>query len=145
MDQDDNVSEPAEPTRKAVPTPARHGRRLLWIILAVVVLLPVLGMAAWTAITLNYTYSEGQRAGFVQKLSKKGWICKTWEGDLAQVNIPGAAQEHFLFSVRNDSVAMEISKHMGGQVSLDYTEHRGVPGVCFGETNYFVHGVTAVH
>jgi hypothetical protein len=121
---------------------SRAGRRRWpWILLGVL-LTPVLLLAAWTAIALSYTYSEaGHRAGYIQKLSHRGWICKTWEGELAMVNIPGAAQERFPFTVRSDSLARAMSKMMGSRVSITYEQHRGVPTSCFGDTEYYVIGV----
>jgi hypothetical protein len=103
-----------------------------------VILVPVLLLSLWTAITLNFTYAAGDRAGYVQKFSKKGWLCKTWEGEIAMANIPGTMPEIFSFTVRDDSVAKELSKLMGQRVALDYQQHRGVPGTCFGETEYYV-------
>ena len=114
------------------------------IILLTFVAVPGLLFAAWTWIALSWTYSDGDRAGYVQKFSHKGWICKTWEGELSMVNIPGAAQERWVFSVRNDSVATIIKQQMGNRVSLTYEEKRGIPTACFGETNYFVTGVRQV-
>jgi hypothetical protein len=93
---------------------------------------------------LTWSYSTGERAGYVQKLSKKGWICKTWEGELAMVTMPGTFTEKFLFSVRNDAVAERINRSMGRRVSLHYEEHVGIPTTCFAETRYFVTGVTVV-
>ena len=116
----------------------RRRRKWPWILLGVL-LTPVLILAAWTAITLSYTYSEaGHRAGYLQKLSHKGWICKTWEGELAMVNVPGAAQERFPFTVRSDSLARVMSKLMGSRVSITYEQHKGVPTSCFGDTEYYV-------
>ena len=107
--------------------------------LAVIVLLvPVLIFSLWTWATLGYTYSSGERAGYVQKLSKKGWLCKTWEGQLAMANLPGTLPEIFRFTVRNDSIADLINSNVGRRVSLSYEQHRGVPTSCFGETEYFV-------
>ena len=127
------------------PAPPRHRRRRWpWMVLGAVVGLPALLIAAWTVIALSYSYSSGDRAGYVQKLSKKGWICKTWEGELAMVNVPGAMQERFPFTVRSDSLATVINGLMGSQVSLTYEEHRSVPGSCFGETNYYVTAVRRV-
>jgi hypothetical protein len=122
----------------------RRRRRWPWIILGTIVVLPALLLAAWTAIALTYTYSRGDRAGYIQKLSKKGWICKTWEGELAMVNVPGAMQERFPFTVRSDSLAAAMNKLMGSRVSVTYEEHRGVPGSCFGETNHYVTAVRPV-
>ena len=129
------------PPRGALKRPRR---RWLLMVLAVVVGVPVLVIAAWLAITLNWTYSRGERAGFIQKFSEKGWVCKTWEGEIAMVNMPGAAQERFSFTVRDDSLAREITRLMGSRVALDYEQHRGVPTSCFGETDYYVTGVKAV-
>ncbi len=125
-------------------TPPTRRRRWPWIVAGALVGLPALVLAAWTMIALSYTYSSGDRAGYIQKLSKKGWLCKTWEGELAMVNIPGAMQERFPFTVRSDSLAAVMTRDMGSQVSLTYEEHRGVPGSCFGETNYYVTAVRPV-
>ena len=116
----------------------RHWGKLT---LLTVLLVPLVGMSLWVGVTLGYTYSEGTRTGFVQKLSSKGWLCKTWEGELAMSTQPGTAPRIFNFSVRSDSVAHEIEKIEGSQVTLFYKEHRGVPTSCFGETEYFVDGV----
>ena len=126
------------------PAPRRRRRRWPWLVFGALVGLPALLIAAWTVIALSYTYSQGDRAGYIQKLSKKGWICKTWEGELAMVNLPGAMQERFPFTVRSDSLATVMNGLMGSRVSLTYEEHRGLPGSCFGETNYFVTSVRAV-
>jgi hypothetical protein len=74
----------------------------------------------------------------VQKLSKKGWICKTWEGELALVSLPGSTVEKFYFTVPDDAVAEQINKVMGRRVSLHYEEKVGLPTSCFGETRHFV-------
>ena len=133
---------PEEPTPSA---PARPRKSRLWLkLVAIVVAVPVLLIAAWIAISLSWTYSRGERAGYIQKFSQKGWVCKTWEGDLAMSTIPGSAPEHFTFSVRNDSVAHEITKLMGSRVALTYEQHRGIPTNCFGETQYYITAVKPV-
>ena len=131
----------------ATPPPRRPGlfaRHKLATILGIIVLSPVLVFAAWAIITLTYTYSSGDRAGILQKFSHKGWVCKTWEGELLMSAVPGSAPEKFLFSVRSDSVAREINKLNGRHVVLQYEEHRGVPTNCFGDTDYYVTGVRAM-
>jgi hypothetical protein len=95
-------------------------------------------VAAYVWAVLSWSYSTGERAGWVQKFSNKGWICKTWEGELAMVSMPGAAAEKFYFTVRDDAVAREIEKAMGKRVSLHYEEKVGIPTTCFGETRHFV-------
>ena len=114
-----------------------------WIALSVllVVVLPVLAIAAWVWITLHYTYSNGERTGYVQKISKKGWVCKTWEGELAMTPVPGSAPQIFQFTVPDDAVAETITKTSGRQVSLMYVQHKGVPSTCFGESDYFITAV----
>jgi len=116
-------------------------RRALWLTLAGIVLLPLLLFAVWTWSALTWSYSEGERAGYVQKFSKRGWLCKTWEGELAMVNVPGALQEKFSFSVRDDFVAQHLMSSMGKRVTITYEQHKGVPTSCFGETEYFVTAV----
>ena len=114
------------------------GRKLL--IFAGIV---IAGIAAFTAFTLWYSYSTGERAGYVQKLSKKGWLCKTWEGEMAMVTMPGTVAEKFYFTVPEDSVAAEINKTVGRRVVLTYEEHKWIPFSCFGDTGYFVTDVRA--
>ena len=94
--------------------------------------------ALYFFLALNWSYSTGERAGYVQKLSKKGWVCKTWEGELALVSLPGSLVEKFYFTVHDDDVAHRISKLVGKRVSLHYEEKVGLPTTCFGETRYFV-------
>ena len=113
-----------------------RGRWLL-LVLAIPVLIAG-GFAVYTWAALSYTYSSGERAGYVQKFSHKGWLCKTWEGELAMVNLPGTLPEIFRFTVRGDDVAARLNQSMGQRVALHYEQHRGVPSSCFGETEYFV-------
>lgn len=101
-------------------------------------------VALWTWAMVSWSYSSGERAGWVQKFSRKGWICKTWEGELALVTMPGTAQEKFLFTVWDESVAQKINNAMGKRVSLHYNEKVGLPGSCFGDTRYWVDGLKAV-
>lgn len=119
-------------------SPRRKRKLWPWAVLVGVILVPAAVFGIWAGITLNYSYSNGDRAGYVQKLSKKGWICKTWEGELAMATLPGTMPQIFAFSIRNDSVAELIQRNMGKRVSLEYEEHRGVPTKCFGETGYYV-------
>ena len=103
-----------------------------------------LGIAAYFWLVLSWSYSTGERAGWVQKLSKKGWICKTWEGELSMISMPGTVPEKFPFTVRDDAVADRINQVMGKRVTLHYEEKVGLPTACFGETRHFVTRVTEV-
>lgn len=114
------------------------------VVLSVVVLLAVTSVAVWTWATLSYDYSDGERAGYIQKFSRKGWLCKTWEGEMALVNLPGAMPEIFYFSVRDNTVAKRIQDVVGKRVALTYEQHIGVPTSCFGDTQYFVVNVRTV-
>jgi hypothetical protein len=121
-------------------------RRRGWfgrILLIVVVLVVLLG-ALWTWFSLSWAYSEGERAGVLQKFSKKGWICKTYEGELAMYVVGGVAPQIWYFSTRDQALAKQFSGAVGEQIRLHYTEHRGVPTSCFAETPYFAEGFTKV-
>jgi hypothetical protein len=108
----------------------------------VLILLVIFAGYIWLA--LHWSYSTGERAGFMQKLSKKGWVCKTWEGELSLVALPGAAPEKFLFTVRDDAVAAQINKQVGQRLALTYEQHVGLPTTCFGDTEYFIMDVRLV-
>jgi hypothetical protein len=109
-----------------------------WLLLPLII---VLVFALWVFVVSKWSYSSGERAGWVQKLSKKGWLCKTWEGELSLVSMPGAAPEKFIFTVWDDAVAEKITAVMGKRVSLSYDEKVGLPTSCFGETRSYVTGV----
>ena len=126
------------------PAPAKKTRNKVLIALLILLLVPVVIIALWIWIALGYTYASGERAGYIQKISQKGWLCKTWEGELAMANLPGTMPQIFTFTVRNDSVAHVLEQNAGKQVSLTYEQHRGVPTSCFGETEYFVTGARRI-
>ena len=130
---------------EAAPAPAPRKRRhwKLWL-LTIVVIAPVTLFVLWTAFSVNWTYSQGFRAGYVQKFSRKGLLCKTWEGELAMVTVPGTLQERWEFTVRNDSVARVLESAMGSHVRLSYDQHVGVPTSCFGDTEYYVTGLEVI-
>lgn len=110
-------------------------------IFTIIVLIPIIALSLYTWASLTWTYSSGERAGYVQKLSQKGWVCKTFEGELILVSMPGTQAEKFFFTVRDEQVAKKINETVGERVRLIYEEHKGVPTSCFGETGYFVHDV----
>src|SRR5580693_10654961 len=115
-----------------------EGKKWLRRVAVGTALLVVVGSSLYTLFALKFSYSTGERVGFVQKLSKKGWMCKTNEGELAMVNMAGQQAEKFFFTVRDDAVAQKIESFAGHRVSLKYEEHRGIPSTCFGDTQYFV-------
>ena len=115
----------------------------MWIVRLLTALVVLVLLAAgyfWLA--LKWSYSSGERAGWVQKFSHKGWICKTWEGELALVSLPGSTVEKFLFTVHDEPTAKAIEAAMGKRVTLHYEEKVGLPTSCFGDTRHFVDRVT---
>lgn len=103
------------------------------------VLVGLIGVfSLYTWITLSWSYSTGERAGLLQKFSKRGWLCKTWEGEHLLTTLPGVIPEKFLFTVRDDEVATQLAAQAGRRLVLKYAQHKGVPSRCFGDTEYFV-------
>ncbi len=123
-------------------TTPRRRSGLKWLI--GVALLPLLILALYLAFVLNWSYSDGERAGYMQKFSRKGWLCKTWEGELAMTTVPGVAPVLWNFTVRDDAVAAQLNTLLGKRVVLHYEEHRGIPTSCYGDTNHFVTRVQAI-
>ena len=107
-------------------------------ILVIILVLAIAGLAGYSWISMHWSYSSGERAGFVQKLSKKGWVCKTWEGEMAMVTMPGTVAEKFQFTVPDAAVAAKLNADIGKRVALHYEQRKWIPSSCFGETEYFV-------
>ena len=134
------MSSPTPPPSTVEPRRRTSALKMMFWLL----LVPIVLIAGYFAVVLKWNYSTGERAGWVQKLSRKGWLCKTWEGEMAMVSMPGAIPEKFLFTVRDDAVAESINKVMGKRVTLHYEEKVGLPTTCFGETRHFVNSVVQV-
>jgi hypothetical protein len=151
-DQSLGPDEPVQPSSPQEPEPAvtatvppkkSFGRRH-WgkLTLFMILLIPLAGLALWTVIGLNWSYSEGTRSGTLAKFSRKGWLCKTWEGTLyTDISSPSFRSDSFNFTVRSDSLASELVKLSGKRVAVEYKQHTLVPTSCFGDTEYFVSGV----
>jgi hypothetical protein len=120
----------------------KKSRVMFWI--AAFFLVPAVVFILYTWLTLTWSFSSGERTGYIQKLSKSGWICKTWEGEMAMVTMPGAIPDKFLFSVRDDAVAKRINAFAGKRVALVYEQHKGIPTNCFGDTEYFIVDIRAI-
>ena len=141
------MSTPASPSVTPTPTPApaaRPPRRSLKSYLIGSLVGAILLIVLYTMFMLWWSYSEGERAGVLQKFSKRGWICKTYEGELAMYVVGGVAPQIWNFSVRDEAVVEQLHAAVGQQVRLHYAEHRGLPTTCFGETDYFVEHVEVV-
>ncbi len=110
-----------------------------WLLLSLLVAAAL--VAAYVAVVVNWSYSSGERAGWIQKFSRKGWVCKTWEGELAMVTMPGAVPEKFAFTVRDEHVVAQINQTMGRRVALSYQQKKFLPTSCFGDTEYWITGV----
>ena len=112
---------------------------LKYLILLILIPIVLFGLYTWG--TLQWVYSSGERAGYVQKISLKGYVCKTWEGEIVLVSMPGTQAEKFLFTVKDETVAKQVNDSLGKRVKLIYEEHKGIPSSCFGDTAYFVNGI----
>ena len=123
-------------------TTPRRGSGFKWLVVAALV--PLLAFALYLAFVLNWSYSDGERAGYLQKFSRKGWICKTWEGELAMTTVPGVAPVLWHFTVRDEAIAVQLNTLLGRRVVLHYEEHRGIPTNCYGDTNHFVTRVVEI-
>lgn len=119
-----------------MPTPQR-----ILFSLAGFLAIALLLFAGYIWLALNWSYSQGERAGYMQKFSKKGWLCKTWEGELLLTTVPGAIPEKFEFTVRDEAIAQQLLANAGNRVVLSYAQHKGIPSTCFGDTEYFVEKV----
>jgi hypothetical protein len=124
-------AEPAGPSRLARFLRSLRNYLILFCVLA------ILAVALYLVVATRWSYASGERAGYVQKFSKKGWVCKTWEGEIAMANLPGAMPEVFAFTVRDEAVAAQINVQLGARVVLAYEQHLGLPS-CFGDTSYWV-------
>ena len=123
---------------------SRHGGwAIVWWLVGLVAVAGVV-LAIWVWAMFGWSYSSGERAGWVQKLSRKGYLCKTWEGEMAMVSLPGSVPEKFFFTVWDDETAAKINTAMGRRVSLYYEEHILLPTSCFGETRYFVKSMKVI-
>ena len=80
---------PSPPAEVAPARPSFFRRHRLKIVPLALLLVVAGGAALWTLATLTFSYSSGDRIGYVQKLSRKGWVCRTWEGELAMSPVPG--------------------------------------------------------
>lgn len=127
-----------------VPNSAPRRRRAVGgvTILIGLLVLAALGLALWTWLALSWSYSDGERAGVLQKFSRRGWLCKTQEGELAMYIVAGIAPQVWNFTVRDEATAAALDKAVGHRVQLHYTEHPGIPSACFGDSRYFVDRVT---
>ena len=135
------MADPNTPAPSVASPPRRRSFALIgWSLL----LVPLVLLVLYTLFMLWWSYSEGERAGVLQKFSKRGWVCKTYEGELAMYVVGGVAPQIWNFSVRDDAVIAQLHKAVGQQVRLHYSEHRGLPTNCFGETDYFVESVEIV-
>ena len=144
MPDERSAPDPGEPRPEQPPAAPVEPRRGLirrhWgkLTLSMLILVPAVIFTVWAAVALSFDFSTGERVGWVQKLSRRGWLCKTWEGELQMSNIPGSAPILFQFTVPDDSIARVIESAAGRKVALYYEQHVGVPTNCFGETEYFV-------
>jgi hypothetical protein len=112
-------------------------------IIAALVILLILGLFLYWK--YFYTYSDGYRAGLLQKFSRKGTLFKTYEGEIILSSIKGnsnvaIASEKFLFSVTSDSLAASMDTLQGQNVIVHYRQ-KNAPLFWRGDSPYIVDGV----
>ncbi len=137
----------ASPLSSSAPATAKKKsswRGKILLVLFLLIFVPLVLVGLYLAVVLNFSYSDGDRTGYLQKFSRKGWVCRTYEGELAMTTVPGVAPIVWSFSVWDETVAREINSLLGKRVVLHYREYRGIPTNCFGETDYYVDGVKSV-
>ncbi len=116
-------------------------------ILVGIVFLLVLALVI-TFLVFNFKYSEGSRAGVLMKFSKRGYVFKTYEGELntgGVGNIANTAQVNQVwnFSVKEEGFADTLHFYEGKKVILFYQQKiKHLPWQ--GETDYFVNRVQEV-
>ena len=137
------MTNPTDPAPEAAPevAPAPPKKRRWKLYLGLVLLAPLVLFVLYTVVAYTWSYSSGDRSGILRKFSQKGWMCKTWEGELAMTTVPGVMPEPWMFTVRDDATAQKVMSAIGKQVVVHYDEHRGLWSDCFGETDYFVDSV----
>ncbi len=121
---------------------AKAAKSIKWALMFLIIPIGLFALYTWAV--LSWSYSSGERAGYVQKLSQKGFLCKTYEGELILVSMPGTQAEKFYFTVKDPKIAQKINETVGKRVRLTYEQHIGVPSSCFGETSYYVNDVKVV-
>lgn len=119
-------------------------RRRWWLMLLALLIIPLVLFTLYVGLAFSWSYSEGERAGILQKFSRRGWICKTYEGELAMSIVPGVTPTIWEFTVRNETVVPHLSAALGKRVVLHYSEHPGIPTTCFGHTAYFVDSISVM-
>jgi hypothetical protein len=128
-----------------VSAPAPKPRRRRWpVVVATLLVVPLLLFAIYTFFVVSWSYSDGERSGTLQKFSRKGWLCKTYEGEVAQYVVGGVAPQIWYFTVRDETLVRQMSDAVGQNVQVHYSEHRGVPTNCFGDTPYWVDQVKVI-
>ena len=137
------MTDPSPPYGHAAAQESKpRSRWKLWLLGTLLTIGLLFAFYVWAS--LNWAYSDGERAGVLQKFSRKGWLCKTWEGELALYVVGGVAPQIWHFSVRDEGVVQAMREAVGKRVQIHYTEHRGVPTSCFGDTNHFAYGITVL-
>ena len=128
----------------AAPPPRKGFKRKTKFMLWMILIVPILLIILYTWSTLHWSYASGYRAGLLQKFSRKGYVCKTWEGEIQQAVVTGMAPVLWQFTVRDGATAAQLNGMLGQHVSLHYNQHIGIPTSCFGDTEYFVDSVSIV-
>jgi hypothetical protein len=111
-----------------------------YLYLALTFIILIIGI--WIYWSYFFTYSDGYRAGLLQKFSRKGNIFKTYEGEMILSSVQSnnnvaLASEKFIFSVSDKNIALQLDSLQGKNIVVHYTEKNNtLPWR--GETKYIV-------
>lgn len=110
---------------------------------AFIILLLLFGFIYWKYF---YTYSEGYRAGLLQKFSSKGTIFKTYEGEMILSSISSSrdiaiASEKFYFTLTNKNLVRSFDTLQGENVIVHYKQKNGIL-FWRGDSDYLVDSIS---
>ena len=120
----------------------RKVRSRIFMICAAPAVVVVAAFLGWRAV--GFTYSSGERVGFVESLSSEGTVCDTFEGMLVMGLSAGGPGTPWQFSVRDRDIAAEIARLKGQRVALQYRQQKGGQLLCFRKTEYIATGVRRI-
>ncbi len=107
-------------------------KKTLFKILAAIIILAI----AWFAFIYFVPYSEGTRSGELIKITHKGVLFKTWEGEISQ-GISGAQIFSFSILDKDKKIIEKLKEYQGKYVKLNYVE-RYASFAFWGDTKYFI-------
>ncbi|HEV2479949.1 MAG TPA: hypothetical protein VGS79_09790 [Puia sp.] len=99
-------------------------------VLGIIVAVLIVGLLIFVYARYYLVFGDGVKAGTLNYVVRKGYIFKTYEGEVIltgiQSKVPNSMQSNeFLFSVPNEDVAKKLELASGSLVQLHYKEYNG--------------------